>query len=271
MRWSDVSADPNSDKVMQLRQEALDRAWRPVPPKNRLEYIAEQCRDQVVLDVGCAGHGGDMSRGNWLHARIQGVSAECLGIDMDEEAVKKVREYGFDVQCFDVLRGSKAARSVLGEARFDILVAGEIIEHLRDPMTLLEVASVVLKDAGKAIITTPNPYAPHRVFSGRTRYAWENADHLFYIFPSGIVEMAERTGLHLVEWFTVGWDDRWSQLRRSTTHWRRALFTATPSRGPIRRPAWIKYVDPLEALLLWRKWKWGTMGETAVYVLQNSR
>jgi hypothetical protein len=136
----------------------------------------------VVLDVGCAGHGGDMSRGNWLHARIQEVAAACLGIDI-----------------------------------------------------------------------------------------WENADHLFYIFSSGIVEMAERTGLRLVEWFTVGWDDRWFQLRRSLTYWCRALFTATPSHGPIWRPAWIKYVDPLEALLLWRKWKWGTMGETAVYVLQKSR
>jgi SAM-dependent methyltransferase len=265
-----LSPDPNSDKVLQHRQEALVRAWRSAPPKNRLEYIVEQCRNRVVLDAGCAGHDGNMSRGDWLHARIQDVAAECLGIDVSEESVQRVREYGFHVQYFDILSGSNAATTVLGKERFDIMVAGEVIEHLRDPLMLLEVASAVLTDAGKVIITTPNPYAPHRVFAGRTRYVWENADHLFYIFPSGMVEMAERTGFQLIEWCTVGWDDRWSQLRRSLKHWRQALFHTAPSRGPIWRPAWIKYVNPLEACVLWGKWKLGTMGETAIYTLQKN-
>ena len=269
MRWSALSTDPNNDKVLQHRQEALVRAWRSAPPKDRLEYIVGQCRNRVVLDIGCAGHGGDMTRSNWLHARIQDVATECLGIDVSKEAVKRMQEHGFQVQCFDILRGSDVAKMVLGKERFDVVVAGEVIEHLRDPLMLLEVASAVLKDAGKVIITTPNPYAPHRVFAGRTRYVWENADHLFYIFPSGIVEMAERTGFQLVEWCTVGWDDRWFQLRRSMTHWRQALFNTTPSRGPIWRPAWIKYIGPLEALVLWNRWKLGTMGETAIYTLQK--
>jgi SAM-dependent methyltransferase len=159
---------------------------------------------------------------------------------------------------------------VLGKERFDVMVAGEVVEHLRDPLTLLEVASVVLKDAGKVIITTPNPYAPHRVFAGRTRYVWENADHLFYFFPSGMVEMAERTGFQLVEWCTVGWDDRWFQLWHSMRYWRQAFFHAAPSRGPVWRPAWIKYVGLLEACVLWRQWKLGTMGETAIYTLQKN-
>jgi SAM-dependent methyltransferase len=222
-----------------------------------------------VLDIGCAGHGGNMSRGGWLHARIQEVATKCLGVDVNEESAKKVKEYGFEVLCFDVLLGRCAAKDVFGEAQFDVVVAGEVIEHLRDPMMLLEVASVALKDGGKVILTTPNPYAPHRVFSGRTRYAWENVDHLFYIFPSGVVEMAERTGFRLVEWFTVNWDDRWGQLRQSIRCWRQALLGTGLSRGPIRRPAWIKYVDPLEALVLWGRWKLGVMGETAVYALQK--
>jgi SAM-dependent methyltransferase len=270
MQWSDLSTDPNSDKVLQYRQEALIRAWRSAPPENRLAYIVEQCRDRAVLDVGCAGHGGDMERGGWLHARIQDVAAECLGIDVNKESVKRAREYGFYVQCFDILSGSNTAKMVLGQGRFDVMVAGEVIEHLRDPLRLLEVASTVLKDTGKVIITTPNPYAPHRVFAGRTRYVWENADHLFYIFPSGMVEMAERTGFQLVEWCTVGWDDRWSQLWHSIRHWVRALWHAEPSRAPIRRPAWIKYVSPLEACVLLSKWKLGTMGETAIYMLQKN-
>lgn len=271
MRWSDLSTDPNNDEVLQHRQEVLVRAWRSAPPKDRLEYIVEQCHDRVVLDIGCAGHGGNMARGNWLHASIQDVAAECLGIDVSAEAVKRVREeYGFNVQCFDILHGSNAAQMVLGKERFDVVVAGEVIEHVRDPLMLLEVAAAVLQDAGKIIITTPNPYAPHRVFAGRTRYAWENADHLFYIFPSGMVEMAERTGFQLVQWCTVGWDGRWLQLRHSMRHWRQAFLHAAPSRGPVWRPAWIKYVSPLEAGVLWRRWKLGTMGETAIYTLQKN-
>ena len=136
MRWSDLSTNPNSDKVLQHRQEALIRAWRPAPLRNRLEYIEEQCRNRTVLDVGCADHDGDMARGDRLHARIQDVATECLGIDVNEEAMKRVREYGFNVQYFDILHGSNAAKEVLGKERFDVMVAGEVIEHLRDPLML---------------------------------------------------------------------------------------------------------------------------------------
>jgi 2-polyprenyl-3-methyl-5-hydroxy-6-metoxy-1,4-benzoquinol methylase len=268
-RWFDISPDPNNEQVSRHRQEILNRAWNPRRFENRIDYILEQCRNCAVLDVGCVGHGGNMSRGNWLHARIREVASRCVGVDADKSAVRKVAQLGFEIFCFDLMLGSSVAKRVLGEEHFDIVVAGEVIEHLRDPMTLLEVAFAVLKNNGKLIITTPNPYAPHRVYSGRTRYMWENADHLFYIFPSGIIEMAERTGFQLTDWLTVGWDDRWLQLRRSIKLWARSLFDAAPSRGPIPRPKWIKYVEPLESVSLWNKWKRRTMGETAIYVLQK--
>jgi len=269
MRWFELNGDPNSAMVLADRQRALDRAWQPFPPKSRIEYLQEKCRNRVVLDVGCAGHGGEMSRGDWLHLRIQDVAAECQGIDVDENAVKRVREMGLKVAQFDLLRGPQAAEELFGKMRFDIMVAGEVIEHLEEPLKLFQVASVLLKDSGSLIITTPNPYAPHRVFAGNTRWVWENVDHLFYIFPSGIVEMAERTGFRVNEWFTLGWQNRWYQMRRSLSLWGRALAGAAPVGGPIRRPTWIKYVDPLSAFLLWPRWKWGTLGETAIFTLEK--
>jgi 2-polyprenyl-3-methyl-5-hydroxy-6-metoxy-1,4-benzoquinol methylase len=269
MRWFELNRDPTCEAVLAHRQQALDRAWRPVHPNNRVEYIQEICRNRVVFDVGCAGHGGEMSRGAWLHPRIQEVAAECLGIDVDRNALKRVRELGFKVAHFDLLRGPEAAEELFGKTRFDVMVAGEVIEHLEEPLKLFQVASVVLKDAGNLIITTPNPYAPHRVFAGSTRWVWENVDHLFYIFPSGIVEMAERTGFRVTEWFTLGWENRWYQLRRALSLWGKALAGAAPVGGPLPRPTWIKYVDPLSAFVLWRRWKWGTLGETAIYTLEK--
>lgn len=266
MGWADVSDDPNSDAALERRQSALNRAWRPDAPGDRLSYIEDRCRGRVVLDMGCTGHGGDMSRGDLLHLRIRGVAAQCVGVDYDREAVKRLQREGFDVHCFDVVRDDPLG---LSPGRFDVVVAGEIIEHLRDPLKLLEAARLVLKDDGTLIVTTPNPYAPHRVSAGRSRCAWENADHLFYVFPAGVVEMADRAGLQLVEWFTLGWDDRRFQLRGSIQHWWNARRGRGIGRGPIKRPAWLKYVNPIEALVLWRQWRWGAMGETAVYTLQK--
>jgi len=42
---------------------------------------------------------------------------------------------------------------------FDVIVAGEIIEHLPNPGGLFESAKSHLRSTGRLVITTPNPFA----------------------------------------------------------------------------------------------------------------
>jgi SAM-dependent methyltransferase len=50
------------------------------------------------------------------------------------------------------------AESMRLNERFDLIVAGELIEHLSNPGLFLERAREHLKEGGRLILTTPNPW-----------------------------------------------------------------------------------------------------------------
>ena len=85
------------------------------------------------------------------------------------------------------------------EEPFDVIVAGELIEHVESMGMLFDTAAGLLAPEGELIITTPNPWAPHRVRAAQLGIVWENTDHILFAFPSGIAELASRHGLILAE------------------------------------------------------------------------
>lgn len=47
---------------------------------------------------------------------------------------------------------------IFGKRQFDTVVAAEIIEHLENPSLFLRGVREILKDSGRFVISTPNPY-----------------------------------------------------------------------------------------------------------------
>ena len=90
-------------------------------------------------------------------------------------------------------------RDVVGSRTFDTVIAGEIIEHLRDPYGFLEGLHSVMTRTSKLIISTPNPLgSPVVLFeyfqSKRFFYAH---DHLYYFTPRWVRRMLERSGFNV--------------------------------------------------------------------------
>lgn len=199
-RWSDYASDPNDPAALAHRAAVLRAAWRP-PVPDRLTFLEERCRGLRVLDIGCVAH--DLARldsPSWLHGRIAAAAEECVGVDILEEEVAELNRLGFRVIAHDLGTGLGPVESM---APFDVIVAGELIEHVHAIDLLFEVGREVLTPQGELIITTPNPYAPKRVWAGQRGVVWENADHVTYAFPSGVAELAERHGLVLSEALTI--------------------------------------------------------------------
>jgi SAM-dependent methyltransferase len=88
---------------------------------------------------------------------------------------------------------------IAAEGPFDVIVAGELIEHVGSIDMLFQTARDLLSASGELVITTPNPWAPARVRAGQRGDVWENVDHILFAFPSGVAELAERHGLVLAE------------------------------------------------------------------------
>lgn len=199
-RWHEVNADPNDPAVLARRAATLRAAWRP-PVANRIEFLSGRCAGKRVLDIGCVAHDLErMQSPNWVHAHLARSAAECVGVDILPEGVAAMRAAGFDAVEHDLSTG---LGPLAARAPFDVIVAGELFEHVASLDMLFGIAADALSGTGTLIITTPNPYAPDRVWAGQRGIVYENVDHIAYAFPSGVAELAERHGLRLVEAMTT--------------------------------------------------------------------
>ncbi len=109
-----------------------------------LKYVDH---NKQVLDVGClTGYLG-------YFCLKKKNSTKVVGIDFVENALKHARKLGIDARYGNVENGSLPIQD---SERFDVIIVSEIIEHLVDPLVVLEKLKKVLKKNGKIIISTPN-------------------------------------------------------------------------------------------------------------------
>jgi 2-polyprenyl-3-methyl-5-hydroxy-6-metoxy-1,4-benzoquinol methylase len=137
-----------------------------------------------VLDLGCASAFG---RHDWMHAQLVEMAAEVQGVDLDAAAVEKVRDAGYNVIQGDV------ETLDLGR-RFDVVFAGELIEHLEQFPAFFATVRRHLKPGGKLVLTTPNPFALSNFVYRLSKDVWVNSDHTCWFCEHTLPVMAERNG-----------------------------------------------------------------------------
>lgn len=139
---------------------------------DRATFILDHCRGKRVLDFGASGA---------LHAALRQAAAAYQGIDREER--DQVR--GFDLD--DV------TKSHLPNYQADIIVCGEVLEHLSNPGWFL--VRLRRQYAGiPTIITVPNAFskvAQHWLAKGRENV---NADHVAWYSPKTLQTLLERAG-----------------------------------------------------------------------------
>jgi methionine biosynthesis protein MetW len=95
-----------------------------------------------VLDVGCASG----ALGAALKAR-QGCTV--VGVEVDPRYAARARERLDQVVECDL-------ESFVPERTFDCLIAADVLEHLREPLTALRRAAQALTPGGAAVVSLPN-------------------------------------------------------------------------------------------------------------------
>jgi SAM-dependent methyltransferase len=97
-----------------------------------------------VLDLGC--RDGALTR-----AYTEGN--EVVGVDADREALAEAEKLGIETRWADLDESLP-----FEDESFDVVVAGELLEHLRDPHRLVAEARRVLKPGGTLVGSVPNAY-----------------------------------------------------------------------------------------------------------------
>ncbi|MDH4222744.1 MAG: class I SAM-dependent methyltransferase [candidate division Zixibacteria bacterium] len=118
---------------------------------NRYKIVQKYCFDKTVLDLGCVDHFAESEENfnDWLHKGIKDVAKEVVGLDNAEKEVKLLNQRGYDILVGDVENFN------LGR-RFEVVVCGELIEHVNNPGLVLQNIKKHLAKDGILIITTPN-------------------------------------------------------------------------------------------------------------------
>ena len=139
------------------REERI-RWWHRLPrgrPVERHEALIEAARGRRVVHVGFVDElmASKIAQEVWLHARLAAVASSLVGLDSSEEGVAAARAEGYEAYVVDA-QSAEAVRA-LRLAPADVVIAGEIIEHLDAPGPFLR---AMHEAAPRLVLTTPNAY-----------------------------------------------------------------------------------------------------------------
>lgn len=112
----------------------------------RFNLIKSFLKDKNVLDIGAA---NISVSGISFHKLISDVSKKTIGIDINKKDIEKFEKMGYDVRFGD-------ATNFDIEEKFDVVFAGEIIEHLSNLDGFIKSVKRHMRKNSLFIITTPN-------------------------------------------------------------------------------------------------------------------
>jgi 2-polyprenyl-3-methyl-5-hydroxy-6-metoxy-1,4-benzoquinol methylase len=167
---------------------------------DREAAVIELARGRRVLHLGCVGHTDvstasriEMARDN-LHGRLTAVT-EVVGVDLSADVINAWRESGvFD----NVLVGDVEELGALDlDGPFEVIVAGDIIEHLSNPGRMLRGIRSLAGPDTMVVITTPHSFGlPNylRFLLGRFH---EGLDHVASYNSANIEHLLRRYGMRI--------------------------------------------------------------------------
>ena len=151
----------------------------PASLVDRFDYLCELTRGRRVVHVGFVDAGCQMlneQSGAWLHEHLAATASELVGIDLDSAGVDDARARGYEAYTVDC-RDVDAVRA-RGIAPADVVVAGEVIEHLDDPGGFLDGVHALVAPGGLLVVTTPNATGLVNAAALFANYEVQHPDHV---------------------------------------------------------------------------------------------
>lgn len=136
-------------------------------------------RTKRVLEIGPSPNGGTI--------RYLTALADVDGLEISEYATNYLKKLGFSMYCGSI-------NDVRIDKKYDIILAYEVVEHLRDPKASFANIFNHLADGGIFIFSTGNAESVRARVSGRKWVYFLPPQHLFYYAEETISRYLEKAG-----------------------------------------------------------------------------
>jgi 2-polyprenyl-3-methyl-5-hydroxy-6-metoxy-1,4-benzoquinol methylase len=157
------------------------------------------------LAAGRRGRLLDVGSGSGVFlARMRDLGWDVVGIEPDPAAARNAREqFGLDV------RDGTVDEMPFQPDTFDAVTMHHVIEHVPDPIRVLQQCRKVLKATGQLIVVTPNSESWGRQVYKQSWMPWDPPRHLFVLSPRTLRLASERAGLQVRDIRTTARQARW--------------------------------------------------------------
>lgn len=133
-----------------------------------------------ILDIGCgAGHFLD---------GLKSAGWETWGVDISADAARTAEAHGHHVISGDVTRVDLPAHY------FDVVRLWHTLEHVHDPVSVLQAARACLKPGGNLIIGVPNVSSLPARWFGKYWMGWDIPRHMWGFNPTTLRRLADASG-----------------------------------------------------------------------------
>lgn len=173
---------------------------------NRKLFAINYCRGKRVLHVGCADAGimeRRIAEKNHLHHYLSEVSERLVGIDINEDGVRRLKEIGFEVYRVDIEKDFKLLNKYSRD--MDVVVVPEVIEHLGNVGLFLDNLKRCDFD-GEVFISTPNAFSYRIINALEQGSELVHPDHVCYFSVTTLKTLLARYGFEVVRLVLYYWN-----------------------------------------------------------------
>lgn len=161
---------------------------------HKIKFALKHAAGKKTLDLGCVHHDPkSYSSRYWVHKALLEKCSSVLGVDIYADGVNYLKDKGYNIIVGD-------ACDLKLDEKFDVIFAGDIIEHLDNFYGFFDSAQNNLTDDGVLLISTPNPYywrciVKQFLFSD----ARPNPEHTCWFCTSTLRQLASRFHFELID------------------------------------------------------------------------
>ncbi len=177
--------DPNSSHARMVRL----LLWNGEEPPAGEEARPPVRRD--VLETGCAQ--------GYMTKLLADAGCRVVGLEIDPVAAEEARAFAEEVLVVDLEALDFGA--LFGTGRFDAIVYGDVLEHVRDPLAVLRASMACLRNDGRVVISIPNiAHGAVRLSLLEGRFRYEplgilDDTHLRFVTAETLAELLADAGL----------------------------------------------------------------------------